>query len=380
MQGPGPSNQFNSESDNPTLTSGSEGIGRRNILSVTPNPNARDNINPLFGELNPSGEAGSIEDEQELDPAGSAARIRGNPKRNSRKYPTRLTNTGRTTTGSNSSLYPVVIPDPSEVPTPAPGTIPTVPLPPIKIPPVNPVLPVPPPSVPTAPTGVPSTVPVNLFVTPWVPPPRVPRQEETQPSAVPRRPVSGIPYPTISGTVAVPPTSAFGPIPLHIMDLKLRVAYPIFKGKRHEDPDLHIASFEQTMNINGENSVHKARLFPATLKQNAFARYSQLDPQTQTDWDDVMTEFLEQFRVAQKDPDIMYQIQNMKQGEKETINEFLTRFRLMVRRLEVPPIDAQKITWLQNAVHQRFITSVEDLGYANADDSEYEARGEGNHK
>ncbi|KAL3684568.1 hypothetical protein R1sor_002590 [Riccia sorocarpa] len=154
------------------------------------------------------------------------------------------------------------------------------------------------------------------------------------------------------------------------MDLRLRVAYPIFKGKRHEDPDLHIASFEPTMNINGENTVHKARLFPATLKQNAFAWYSQLDPQTQSDWDDVKNEFLEQFRVAQKDPDIMYQIQNMKQQEKETIKEFLTRFRLMIRKLEVPPTDAQKITWLRNAVHQRFITSVKDRGYANADDFE----------
>ncbi|KAL3691076.1 hypothetical protein R1sor_004727 [Riccia sorocarpa] len=154
------------------------------------------------------------------------------------------------------------------------------------------------------------------------------------------------------------------------MNLRLRVAYPIFKGKRHEDPDLHIASFEQTMNINGENAVHKARLFLATLKQSAFAWYSQLDPQTQTDWDDVRTEFLEQFRVAQKDPDIMYQIQKMKQQEKETIKEFLTRFRMMIRRLEVPPTDAQKIMWLRNVVHQRFITSVEDRGYANADDFE----------
>ncbi|KAL3698612.1 hypothetical protein R1sor_012688 [Riccia sorocarpa] len=66
----------------------------------------------------------------------------------------------------------------------------------------------------------------------------------------------------------------------------------------------------------------------------------------------------------------MYQIQNMKQQEKETIKEFLTRFRLMIRMLEVPPTDAQKITWLRNAVHQRFITSVEDRGYANADDFE----------
>ncbi|KAL3680880.1 hypothetical protein R1sor_023836 [Riccia sorocarpa] len=66
----------------------------------------------------------------------------------------------------------------------------------------------------------------------------------------------------------------------------------------------------------------------------------------------------------------MYQIQNMKQQEKETIKEFLTRFRLMIRRLEVPPTDAQKITWLRNEVHQRFITSVEDRGYANADDFE----------
>ncbi|KAL3701750.1 hypothetical protein R1sor_019772 [Riccia sorocarpa] len=255
-------------------------------------------------------------------------------------------------------------------PEPLLGTIPAVPLPPIRIPPVNPVPLVPPPNVPTAPPRGPSTVPVNPFVNPWAPPPRVPAQGGAQPSVVPRRPVSGIPYPTVSGTAAVPPIPAFVPILGPIMDLRLRVAYPIFKGKRHEDPDLHIASFEQTMNINGENSVHKARLFPATLKQNAFAWYSQLDPQTQSDWDDVKNEFLEQFRVAQKDPDIMYQIQNMKQQEKETIKEFLTRFRLMIRKLEVPSTDAQKITWLRNAVHQRFITSVEDRGYANEDDFE----------
>ncbi|KAL3687705.1 hypothetical protein R1sor_014014 [Riccia sorocarpa] len=398
-QGPGPSNQFNSEPDNPTLTS--EGIGRKNIFSdifsPTPNLSARDNINPLFGELNPSPVARTAGGEQELDPAGSAARSKegwdpnpvssegpdwnstpswregGTPEGNSTPRETLGGITGNTPRGLPTPAAvpdPVVIPDLTAAPTPVPGTIPAVPLPPFRIPPVNPASSVPPPSVPTAPTRGPSTVPVNPFVNLWAPPPRVPAQGGAQPSVVPRRPVSGSSYLTASGTAVVPPIPAFVPIPGPIMDLRLRVVYPIFKGKRHEDPDLHIASFEQTMNINGENSVHKARLFPTTLKQNAFAWYCQLDPQTQSDWDDVKNEFLEQFRVAQKDPDIMYQIQNMKQQEKETIKEFLTRFRLMIRKLEVPPTDAQKITWLRNAVHQRFITSVEDRGYANADDFE----------
>ncbi|KAL3685683.1 hypothetical protein R1sor_003705 [Riccia sorocarpa] len=427
-QGPGPSNQFNSEPDNPTLTS--EGIGRRNIFSdiftVTPNPSARDNnINPLSGELNQSQEADTAEGEQELDPAGSAARIRvgwdpnpvpsegpdwnsipswrdrGTPEGNTTLGDTPR-NTPRGTLGNtpgstprpeglpipatvpnpvvthDPAAIPLVTPDPTASPVPPPRTIPTVPLPPIRIPPSHPVLhvplpvpsPVPPPSIPAAPTRVPSTVPANPFVNPWVQPTRVPGQGITQPGVLPRRPATVNSHPTVSGTAAVPPIPAFVPIPGPIMDLRLRVAYPIFKGKRHEDPNLHIASFEQTMNINGENSVHNARLFPATLKQNAFAWYSQLDPQTQSDWEDIKNEFLEQFRVAQKDPDIMYQIQNMKQQEKETIKEFLTRFRLMIRKLEVPSTDAQKITWLRNAVHQRFITSVEDRGYANADDFE----------
>ncbi|KAL3694204.1 hypothetical protein R1sor_007855 [Riccia sorocarpa] len=364
---------------------------------------ARDNVNPLFGELNQNPEAGSVEGAQELDPAGSAARTRvgwdpnpvpsegpdwnsnpswrdgGTLEGNNTPRGTPRATPGNTPRNSPTSEGlpvpaavpdPVVIPDPTAAPVPVPGTVPTVPLPPLKIPPVNPVPPVPPLSVPTAPTKAPSTVLVNPFVNPWAPAPRVPAQGGARPSVVPIRPVSGIPYPTVSGTAAVPPIPAFVPIPGPIMDLRLRVTYPIFKGKRHEDPDLHIASFEQTMNINGENSVHKVRLFPATLKQNAFAWYSQLDHQTQSDWDDVKNEFLEQFRVAQKDPDIMYQIQNMKQQEKETIKEFLTRFRLMIRKLEVPPTDAQKITWLRNAVHQRFITSLEDRGYANADDFE----------
>ncbi|KAL3678282.1 hypothetical protein R1sor_021238 [Riccia sorocarpa] len=154
------------------------------------------------------------------------------------------------------------------------------------------------------------------------------------------------------------------------MDPKLRVVYPIYKGKRHEDPDLHISAFETAMLINGESSLHKARLFPATLKHGAFPWFSQLDQYVQQDWDDLKSEFLEQFRVAQKDPDIMYQIQNMKQGERETIKEFLTRFRLMIRRLDVPPTDAQRITWLTNSIQQKFISSVEDRGYSNADDFE----------
>ncbi|KAL3680008.1 hypothetical protein R1sor_022964 [Riccia sorocarpa] len=115
------------------------------------------------------------------------------------------------------------------------------------------------------------------------------------------------------------------PLPpvLAVMEPKLRVQYPHFKGKRHEDPDLHLAAFENAM---------------------------------------------------LRDPDIMYQIQNMKQGERESIKEYLTRFRLMLRRLEVTPTDAQKITWLRNAVHQRFINPVEDRGYINADDFEDKLR------
>ncbi|KAL3700196.1 hypothetical protein R1sor_018218 [Riccia sorocarpa] len=158
------------------------------------------------------------------------------------------------------------------------------------------------------------------------------------------------------------------------MEPKLRVQYPHFNGKRHENPDLHLAAFENAMLVNGENPALKARLFPATLKQGAFAWYSQLEPYTQQDWDEVKNIFLEQFRVAQRDPDIMYQIQNMKQGERESIKEYLTRFKLMLRRLEVTPTDAQKITWLRNAVHQRFINPVEDRGYINADNFEDKLR------
>ncbi|KAL3684567.1 hypothetical protein R1sor_002589 [Riccia sorocarpa] len=226
-QGPGPSNQFNSEPDNPTLTS--EGIGRRNIFSdiftVTPNPSARDNINPLFGELNQSQEAGTAEGEQELDPAGSTARIRvgwdpnpvpsegpdwnsipswrdgGTPEGNTTPGDTPRSNPRGTPGNTPESpprleglpipttipdpvvipdppAIPVVIPDPAASPVSPTRTIPTIPLSPIRIPPLHPVLPVPfpvpPPSVPAAPTRVPSTVPINPFVNPWVQPTRVP--------------------------------------------------------------------------------------------------------------------------------------------------------------------------------------------------------------
>ncbi|KAL3680879.1 hypothetical protein R1sor_023835 [Riccia sorocarpa] len=290
-------------------------------LLITPNLNARDNINPLFGELNQNPEAGTAEGEQELDPVGSAARLRvgwdpdpvplegpdwnsipswregGTPGGNSspRDTPrgTPRTITGNTPRSSHtpeglpaqptipnpvvipdptavpiaipdSAAIPVVIPDPTTIPVPPQGTLPTIPLPPIRIPPVNPVHIGPPQSVPAAPTRVSSTVPVNPFVNPWAPAPREPGQEGAQPSVVPRRPAVVNPHHTVPGTAAIPPIPAFAPIPGPIMDLRLRVAYPIFKGKRHEDPDLHIASFEQTMNINGENAVHKARLFLAT--------------------------------------------------------------------------------------------------------------------
>ncbi|KAL3684863.1 hypothetical protein R1sor_002885 [Riccia sorocarpa] len=200
-------------------------------------------------------------------------------------------------------------------------------------------------------------------------------------------PSTGVPTvrPTAAAAAAAPgrnpPHAPVNPTVLHplplvlaVMEPKLRVQYPHFKGKRHEDPDLYLAAFENAMLVNGENPALKARLFPATLKQGAFAWYSQLEPYTQQDWDEVKNVFLEQFRVAQRDPDIMYQIQNMKQGERESIKEYLIRFRLMLRRLEVTPTDAQKITWLRNAVHQRFINPVEDRGYINADDFEDKLR------
>ncbi|KAL3687594.1 hypothetical protein R1sor_013903 [Riccia sorocarpa] len=246
-QGPGPSNQLSSEPDNPTLTS--EEIGRRNIFSdiftVTPNLSARDNINPLFGELNQNPEVGTAEGEQELDPVGSAARLRvgwdpnpvpsegpdwnstpswregGTPGGNNSPRDTPRGTPGSTPGNTPRSsptpeglptqptaphlvvipdptAVPGVTPDPIAVPVPAPGLTPVVPLPPIRIPPVNPVHIVPPPSVPIAPTRLPSTVPVNPFVNPWVQPaPRVPGQGRAEPSVVPRRPAAVNSHPTV---------------------------------------------------------------------------------------------------------------------------------------------------------------------------------------
>ncbi|KAL3692580.1 hypothetical protein R1sor_006231 [Riccia sorocarpa] len=42
----------------------------------------------------------------------------------------------------------------------------------------------------------------------------------------------------------------------------------------------------------------------------------------------------------------------------------------MIRRLDVPLTDAKRITWLRNSVQQKFISSVEDKDYSNADDFE----------
>lgn len=152
-----------------------------------------------------------------------------------------------------------------------------------------------------------------------------------------------------------------------------RVRLPVFKGRTTEDPDSHLAQFEQYLRANREqNDGACLELFPSSLDGAAFTWYTQFPDDQFSKWGDLSRAFLEHYRKAKEEADLYSVLQNMTQRRTEPVEGYIGRMRVIMRRLTVKPSHGQRISWMRRAVRNSLIKIVEQTPTSDAD--EYEKR------
>ena len=94
------------------------------------------------------------------------------------------------------------------------------------------------------------------------------------------------------------------------------------------DPKYHLDSFNNLMRLRGVNSRAKCHCFIITLKGVAYKWFRRLGPGTIKSWQQFSDEFLQQHHAACDYVMPTTSLANIKQGEKESLKDYIHRFSI----------------------------------------------------
>ncbi|KAH9668850.1 Ribonuclease H [Citrus sinensis] len=96
------------------------------------------------------------------------------------------------------------------------------------------------------------------------------------------------------------------------------------------DPLMHIERFNDMTGVQGLSQSQRCRVFPLSLEGRAREWYRKLPRGSVKTFEQMCQEFAEQFSGAMSPEDDMMELKSMKQGEQETLREFIKRFHRAV--------------------------------------------------
>ncbi|XP_024039304.1 uncharacterized protein LOC112097943 [Citrus clementina] len=99
------------------------------------------------------------------------------------------------------------------------------------------------------------------------------------------------------------------------------------------DPLVHIKRFNNITGVQRLSQAQRYRAFPLSLEGRAREWYRKLPRGSIKSFKQMCQEFAEQFRGAMAPEDDMMELTSMKQGEEETLREFIKRFHRTVLNL-----------------------------------------------
>ena len=111
--------------------------------------------------------------------------------------------------------------------------------------------------------------------------------------------------------------SAVIPRDFHLSDLKY---------SRRTDPLVHLECFNNITGVQGLSQSQRCRVFPLSLEGRAREWYRKLPRWSIKSFEQMCQEFTELFHGAMTPEDNMMELTSMKQGEEETLQEFIKRF------------------------------------------------------
>ncbi|MCO5599138.1 hypothetical protein L7F22_053238 [Adiantum nelumboides] len=126
--------------------------------------------------------------------------------------------------------------------------------------------------------------------------------------------------------------------------LDLKKSCPIFKGKKHDDPDVHIEAFEQYAELKHILEEEWGEYFPHTLKEAAKKWYYHYLASKLHAYRKLKKAFILEYTYDQGDKDIRCELDRIKQG-KLSVKKYVQKIKELTRRLNESPSEKRMRAW-----------------------------------
>ncbi|MCO5598452.1 hypothetical protein L7F22_052547 [Adiantum nelumboides] len=118
----------------------------------------------------------------------------------------------------------------------------------------------------------------------------------------------------------------------------LKIACPIFKGKKHDDPDVHMQGFEQYAKLKHILEEEWGEYFPHTLKEAARKWYYHYPASKLQAYRKLKKAFIQEYTYDRGNEDILCELDRIKQ-DKLSIRKYVQKIKELSRRLNEPPLE-----------------------------------------
>ncbi|MCO5607003.1 hypothetical protein L7F22_061194 [Adiantum nelumboides] len=116
----------------------------------------------------------------------------------------------------------------------------------------------------------------------------------------------------------------------------LKIACPIFEGKNHDDPDVHIQAFEQYAELKHIMEEEWGEYFPHTLKKAARKWYYHYPASKLQLYKKLKKAFILAYTDGRGNEDILCELDRIKQG-KLSVRKYVQKIKELTRRVNEPP-------------------------------------------
>ncbi|MCO5559970.1 hypothetical protein L7F22_013574 [Adiantum nelumboides] len=132
----------------------------------------------------------------------------------------------------------------------------------------------------------------------------------------------------------------------------LKIACPMFKGKKHDDPDVHIQAFEQYAELKHIMEEEWGEYFPHTLKEAARKWYYHYPASKLQAYKKLKKAFILEYTDDRGDEDILCELDRIKQG-KLSVRKYVQNIKELTRRLNEPPSKKRMRAWFLSGFNSR---------------------------
>jgi hypothetical protein len=120
----------------------------------------------------------------------------------------------------------------------------------------------------------------------------------------------------------------------HALPHGLQFANKLKEYDGTKDPTLHVSStFERAMYFQGVNEAIVCRAFPLTLSEAASRWFSDLPPQSISNWKTLKDKFILHFTSSKRQFKSEFYLETVKQEKDESLRDYITRFTRLYNTL-----------------------------------------------